>query len=183
MDKSHLKDLWWEMTLRGIVALLFGAAAIFWPHLTLATLVLLFSIFILISGILELLSGLTSMGKGTRWYLRVVIGILELGVGVYLVRHQAVAFNTFILLVGFILILRGVIEAVASLLDESLTVAQKTINFIMGLVAFVVGIVILQEPQKNGVAFVWVLGIFAFVTGILDIAMAVDIKHITEGKK
>jgi uncharacterized membrane protein HdeD (DUF308 family) len=183
MDKYHLKELWWGLALRGIVALLFGVAAVFWPALTLVTLVVLFSAFILVTGVIELFNGISSMGKGSRWYLRILIGILELGVGIYLVRHHAVTFNTFILLAGFILIIRGIIEAVSTLLDEGLNISQKTINFIIGIVAFVAGIIVLAQPQKNGVAFVWILGVFALVTGVLNVALAVDIKNLLDNAK
>lgn len=180
MDKSHLKDLWWGTALRGIVTLLFGIAAVFWPGLTLVTLVYLFSAYILVSGIFELIAGIGSAGKATRWYLRIVMGILELGVGIYLIRHIGVAFNTFILLIGFILIIRGIIDGVSAFIDDTLTAVEKTITFVVGVVALVAGIVILGQPAKNGVAFVWILGVFALVAGTLNIALAIDMKHVVD---
>ncbi len=57
-EKRALETNWWGLTIRGIAAILFGIAAVFWPHLTLTTLVILFSAWVLIDGIVRIVSGL-----------------------------------------------------------------------------------------------------------------------------
>src|SRR4030095_6553847 len=112
-DEYYLNNAWWVLTVRGVAAILFGLAAIFWPELTLVTLVYLFSAFILIYGIVDIIQGLASIGRGgVGWILTLLLGFLEIGVGVYLLRHTLVAFSTFILLIGFTLIVRGIMEVI-----------------------------------------------------------------------
>lgn len=58
MDEATLKDMWGALALRGMAAILFGLAAVFWPGLTLVTLVYLFGGYIVASGLVNLVVGL-----------------------------------------------------------------------------------------------------------------------------
>lgn len=61
MDESSLKDMWGALAVRGMAAIAFGIAAVFWPQITLVTLVYLFGAYILVSGIVNLIVGLTNL--------------------------------------------------------------------------------------------------------------------------
>lgn len=180
MDQEFMKNYWWMLLIRGIVALLFGFAAIFWPGLTLLTLIYLISIFLLVSGLVDIVVGIASVGKGTRWFLTLLMGLLQLGFGVYFVRHLGVTVATFILLAGFILILRGVLEVVAAFLEEA-TATEKTMMIIGGVIAVLAGVIILMQPATT-IAFVWILGLYALITGPLWIATALDVKAAVKTK-
>ena len=171
MDENTMKGL---RISEGIVALLFGIAAVFWPQLTLVTLLYLFATFILVSGVINLINGIFTGGRGFgSWFLRVLLSILEIGVGVYLLRHPHVTFATFILLIGFALIFRGVFEIVMALMDN-LSSGHRFLLFIVGALSVVVGIIVLFQPVASGVAFVWLLGLYALISGPIIIAVALD---------
>ena len=158
----------------GILLTLFGIAAVFWPGITLVTLLYLFAAFLLASGIINLLVGIFSIGKGgSHWLLKSVLGLVQLGAGVYLFRHPHVTFATFILIIGFTLIVRGVIDVVLSFTGET-TATNKTMLAIAGILSAIVGIIVLFQPAASGVAFVWLLGLFALISGPITIAAAVD---------
>ena len=106
----------------------------------------------------------------------VVLGVLEIGVGVYLLRHPLVSFTTLILLIAFALIIRGVIDIVAGLFEGG-SAMRRTVMVIGGLLAGIAGVVLLFQPASGGVAFVWILGLYALLTGPMLIALALDIKN------
>ncbi len=169
-----------SLVLRGVLALLFGVAAVFWPGLTLVTLVYLFSAFILINGVMDLVFGLTrfvatDQSMLTRM-LTLLFGVAQVGVGVYLLRHPSVSFATFILLVGFTLLVRGVFEVVDGLFEDGSSM-YRTVMIIGGLMAAIAGVLVLFQPEKSGVAFVWILGVYALITGPLLIALAMDVNR------
>jgi hypothetical protein len=56
-----ISKYWWVFTLRGLIAIAFGLAALLWPALTLGVMVLLFGLFALFEGGLTIV---TSFGKG-----------------------------------------------------------------------------------------------------------------------
>jgi len=173
------KRLSTALALRGIVAMLFGIAAVFWPGITLVTLVYLFSAFILASGLVTLIMGLVDASRERNsvlsLVLTVILGVVEIGVGVYLIRHIGVAFATLILLIGFVLVLRGLIEVFTGLFEDNTSSMYRTANVFVGALAVIAGVILLFQPETSGVAFVWILGLYALLSGPLMIALALDI--------
>lgn len=169
-----------SLVVRGILAIIFGVAAIFWPGLTLVTLVYLFSAFILVNGIMDLIFGVDRLISGAQavWtrILMLLVAVLQIGVGVYLLRHPGVSFATLILLIGFTFIVRGVFEIVSGLFEKASS-SYKVLTILGGILAFVAGIVVLFQPVTSGVVFVWILGVYALITGPLMIALAMDVKR------
>ena len=167
------------LALRGIVAILFGLAAVFWPGITLVTLVYLFSAFVLASGLVTLVTGLVDASQEKNSVLSqvlpLVIGVVEIGVGIYLLRHIDVAFDTLILLIGFVLILRGLVEAFGGLFEDAVSNMYRTASVLIGAIAVVAGVILLFQPESSGIAFVWILGLYALLTGPLMVALALDI--------
>ena len=167
---------WWALTVRGIAAIVFGAVAVFWPKETLVTLVYLVSAFVLVSGVVSIVESVMAVGQKRAWVLTMLLGLLQVAVGLYLVRHPGVTFATFILVAGITFIARGVLEVVAGLADDSVTATGRTLTVIAGVFAFLVGVLLLFQPVASGVAFVWILGLYALVTGPLMIALSLDVK-------
>lgn len=180
MDATGLKVMWESLVLRGVAGILFGIAAVFWPGITLVTLVYIFSIYILISGIIEIVESIRAISRGGSWIWKLLLGFAEIGVGIYLVRHPNVSFATLILLIGLVLIARGVFEVVLAMLEDY-SATEKTLMIIGGVLAVIVGIAVLLQPVAGGVAFVWVLGLYALLTGPMWIALGIDAKHVVEG--
>jgi len=48
------------------------------------------------------------------------------------------------------------------------------------LVSLIAGIVVLRQPVAGGIAFVWVLGLYALISGPLMIALASEARRELE---
>jgi uncharacterized membrane protein HdeD (DUF308 family) len=179
-SKQDLNVYWWALTVRGIAAILFGIAAVFWPGLTLVTLVYLISAFVLVSGIVNVIESVVSIGKHRSWALTLLLGLAQVAVGLYLVRHPQVTFSVFILVAGLLLIATGVVEVVAALARDTGTATSRMLTVLAGIATFVIGIILLFQPAASGVAFVWLLGLYALVTGPIMIALSLDVKRALE---
>lgn len=183
MDEVTLREMWGALALRGMVAILFGLAAVFWPGLTIVTLVYLFGAYVVSSGLVNIVTGLTNLnGAGVSFWGRILLLILgagELGVGVYLLRHPHVSFATLILLIGLTLIVRGLFDLFAGIFGEG-SITYRVTMIVGGLVAGVAGVVLLLQPASGGVAFVWLLGLYALIIGPLLVALAFDAKHAAD---
>jgi len=180
IDELHENenDLWWLLLLQGIAAIFFGIVAVFWPGLTLVTLVYLFSAFVLAWGIVEVIRGFLSIRRSETWWLTLLFGLIGLGVGIYLVRHPKVSFTALILIIGLVLIGRGLLDITSAFLTRH-GAAQRTLTLIIGAAALIAGIVLLFQPEAGGAAFVWVLGLYALVFGALTTAIAIEAKDLT----
>lgn len=175
---SILNHYWWLGLFQGILAVFFGITAIFWPGLTLVALVYLFSAFVLAWGIIEIINGFLQIGHRSSWVLTLLFGILGLAAGIYLVRHPGVSFTALIIVIGLLLIARGILDIVGIFLDKK-SGGHKALMGIVGVAALAAGIIILFQPVSGGVAFVWVLGLYALVYGALTIALAVQMHQLT----
>lgn len=179
MDVYNLKEMWGALVFRGVVAILFGIAAVFWPGLTLVTLVYLFGGYILATGLINMVVGLTNFNDvGSFWgrLFLMIVGLVELGAGVYLLRHPLVSFATLILVIGLTFIVRGVFELFAGIFGAG-SALYKTVLVLGGALAVVVGVLMLMQPAASGVAFVWLLGLYALITGTMLVALAFEAKN------
>lgn len=167
---SITKGNWWTLVLGGVATLLFGIAAVFWPGLTLLVLLYLFSAYVLITGMVYVLAGLGSASQSDSWFLPIILGAFQIGVGVYLLQHTTLKFSTFVVLIGFTLIATGVFEAVNVYYTAKASAKSQAISYLSSLGALVAGIVILFAKQPHGVSFVWILGVYAIVVGTIHLA-------------
>jgi uncharacterized membrane protein HdeD (DUF308 family) len=172
-----VNELWWIGVLESALALFFGVSAIFWPGLTLVTLVYLFSGFVLGIGVIELIAGLMSIKRRSTWWVTALIGGVGVGLGVYLVRNPNVSFEVFVILIGLFLIARGILDIMRVFVDRMSGVI-KTLSAVVGIAAIIAGIFVLSQPVAGGVAFVWVLGLYAIIWGTLGMAISVELRAL-----
>lgn len=173
---KNISEFWWLWVVQAIVSVLFGIVATFWPGLTLVTLVYLLAPFVMVIGLSEIVRSLMTIKYRDTWWMSLLIGFLTLGVGIYLARHPGISFATFILVVGITYIAWGVMDIARAFLDHVFT-PHRTLSFISGFAGIAAGIIILLQPVAGGVAFVWVLGLFALVQGTVALVMSVDHHH------
>jgi len=67
---------WWVLLLRGLGAIALGALIIWWPGVTLLTLVILWGIFALVDGIAGIMLGIRGEADGTMWWTMMLLGVL-----------------------------------------------------------------------------------------------------------
>ncbi len=179
MNANALQPMWESLVLRGMAGILFGLAAVFWPALTVVVLVYIFSIYVLVNGMIDIVQGVMSLFSKRPWLLTLLLGIGGVGVGLFLIRRPAISIATFVLIVGLALIVRGVFEFVMALTEQP-SATYKTLMIIGSALSVIVGVAILLHPLEGGLAFVWLLGLYALITGPIWIALGVDTKRVLE---
>jgi len=158
----------------GVLAILAGIAMLFWPGLTLVFLIVIFGIYILVWGIIELIRSLLSIGKNGTWWLELIFSVLLIGLGVFLLRNTLITLALVILLVGFTFIVRGIIDLLMAFFSQDRQVKEdRTFLIISGIIGLVAGVITLSQPIASGIAFVWIVGLYAVLSGSLLVARAV----------
>jgi uncharacterized membrane protein HdeD (DUF308 family) len=170
--KSLSKEFKDALMFQGLLTVAFGVTAIFWPGLTTMVLLYLVGAYLLVSGIVHVGLGVSGINSQSWWTLTVLLGAVELGFGVYLLRHPLVVFSTFVTLIGFALLIRGLIELVSVIFEGSGDETSDRVSMISGFLAVVAGIVVLYQTKSSGVTFVWILGVYAIVVGAAQLALA-----------
>jgi uncharacterized membrane protein HdeD (DUF308 family) len=155
--------------LRAVALLLLGVVALAWPGLTLAVLSAAFAAYLLFAGVANLVSGVTSLATTRMWFLDIVVGVVEVGVAAYALKHDLSA-ATLILVVGFFLLGRGILEVIAAF--DSADLQHRNLALFVGALSIVAGFAILRHDASGGVAFAWVLGVYALVAGAVNVSVA-----------
>ncbi len=158
---------WWELAIVGVVAILFGLVAIFWPGLTLFTLVFLFGAFALVTGVVKLVAMFRAMGAHQTWWTHLVLALLNLGAGIVAFAYTGMTTLVLLYIIAFWAIAIGVIEIIAAFSTGEFLLA------VAGVIALLFGFVLLGNPIAGALAYVTVIGIFAIVRGVMLIVQAV----------
>ena len=165
--------LWGLVVTEGVLAILAGVALLFWPAATAVLLVTLFGLFVLIWGIVGSVRSLISAGRMNGWWVQLIISVLLVALGVYLLRNVDIALATFILLIGFTFIVRGLYDILMALFSKEPDVAgNRSLLVVLGLLGLVAGAVTLVQPVASGLAFIWVAGVYALIFGVFTLAFA-----------
>lgn len=160
---------------QGLVTLLFGVVALFFPGLTLVNLLLLFAVYLVVVGVVELVHGLRDMGKSSTYWFPLLVGVVMLGAGVYLVRNPDLVLSTFLAFAGALVLLKGVADLFVSAFLSG-DGEHRTLWVISGVVGVVAGLLLWRYPVAGVVDFVWVLGLYALVVGSVTLALGSKLK-------
>jgi uncharacterized membrane protein HdeD (DUF308 family) len=166
------KQLWGLAISQGVLAILFGIVALFWPGLTVALLIVLFGIFILVWGITGIIASLTSIGKEKFWWMELIFSVLALGLAVYMLRNPDVTAGIFVFFIGITFLVRGVVDVLEGLFDGNRDGGNRVFHVIAGVIGVIAGIVTLAYPVSAGLAVVWVIGLYAVLYGSLVVAFS-----------
>lgn len=182
MDKELAKEMgvmaqtpWWMIVLRGVAALLFGIAVILWPGIALATLLVLFSLYVLISGVIDIISSIGTMRENSSWWLTMLLGFVQIAAGVYIAQRPGATLAIAILVIGFMFVIRGILEFIMAF---DLNGSARAFFIIIGILTAAAGVYILRNPVEGGLAFTWVLGVYGLIVGPISIALGLQVKQL-----
>ncbi len=169
---STAKQLWGLGIAFGVVSILFGILALFWPGLTVSLFILMFGIFVLVWGVIGIIVSISSTGTDKFWWLELIFSILAIGLAVYLLRNPVEAAKIWIFFVGLTFLGRGVVDILEGLFDSNRTGGNRVLAVILGGLGIVAGIITLTYPVSAGLVVIWIIGLYALLYGALLIAFS-----------
>lgn len=172
MSREELREatsLWWLPVSLGVLSLIAGGIVIAKPSNSLATLTVVVGIFVLIDGIAQMI---TSLFGGTQNRgLLALIGVLNLIVGVVLIRHPIGGITFVVVILGIWLIAIGAVRFVMAFETEG----HRAWRLFVAVVEVIAGIVIISSPKIGFATLALLVGLAFIVNGvslfILGIAM------------
>jgi len=166
------KQLWGLGIATGVIAILFGVLALFWPGLTVGLLIVLFGVFVLVWGIVGLIVSLSTISTDKFWWLELIFSLLAVGLAVYLLRNPVAAATIFVFFIGLTFLVRGVVDILEGLFDEKRNGGNRVLGIALGAIGIIAGVITLTYPVTAGLAVVWIIGLYAVLYGSLIIAFA-----------
>ena len=156
---------WWALALRGLVAILFGLAALLWPGLILAVLIVLFGAYALVDGILALIAAFRSSRHGVRRPLLFIEGLIGILFGIIALLWPGPAALALLYIIAFWAIMSGIARLVMAVMLRGVVEHEWSIA-LSGVLSVILGVVLLLLPGAGLLAYTWLVGLLALAVGI-----------------
>lgn len=175
---DQLVRRWWIVAARGVVGVLFGIAAFIAPERTLATLVSLFGLFALADGVFT-----AGAGLAVNWLSLFLEGIVGGAVGFLTLFFPASAQLWFGILIAAWAFTTGALEVAGAIgLRQVVRGSMVRGEWLLGLtgaLSLLLGVLVAIRPDAVTDLFNWTIGGYAIVSGVMLMALAVNIRHWT----
>jgi uncharacterized membrane protein HdeD (DUF308 family) len=176
VDKKH----WWQVAVRGLIALIFGIMLLAWPEVSLFIFAILFGAFAFVDGIFTLVAAVNyKAGAGRRTWL-FVRGILGIIVGIITFFWPAITMLALVILIGAWALVTGVMELNFAFRAVRETGA-KWLFAVSGILSIILGILLLVSPIAAAIAVIWVIGAYAVIAGIVLIVLGFRLRSSKVG--
>ena len=161
---SWLEANWKLSVMRGVLGIVFGIVAMVWPVETIVTLVVLWGIWALVDGISALAGAFRAEG-GLATTVLALTGVLALVVAFFAIFRPGMTGTALTWLLGIWLIVRGVIDAVATI--AGYLPGSKLLSFLGAGLSIVAGVIFVANPGGAAVAVAFWVGLIALLWGVV----------------
>lgn len=157
----------------GIASALLGVALLFWPNRTLAVAAIILGIYLLISGMVRIVTAIVELGLPGGWrVLGVLFGTLMVVGGVVILKNStlsgAMLTMLFTMVIGICWLLEGIMT-----LFECWNLPSSAWSVIYALLSIVAGFVALFDPFNSTVWLLIFVGAALIVIGIMAVIRAI----------
>ena len=166
--------IWWLLLFGGIISLVVGIVIMSWPTPTVIVVAVLFAIYLIISGLFEIVRSFASGLTGGTRALLLITGVLSVILGIFAIRSAADnAVDLLGIFVGIAFLFRGF----ASLFMGFDSKESRGWNIFFGIIMLVGGVVILVQPALSLTTLAWVVGIWLIMIGIYEIIASLVVRN------
>jgi uncharacterized membrane protein HdeD (DUF308 family) len=165
---------WWAVALRGTFSVLFGFIALAFPGVTMLSMVLVFSAYMIVDGALAIMAAVRAARRSERWGLLTFEGILDLAAGALAFLWPGLTVVAFVLLVAVWALASGALMTSAGL---RLKLEHGRWWLVLGgLASIVYGALLIIAPLVGAIVLTWWLGAYAIIFGALLLIFAFRLK-------
>jgi uncharacterized membrane protein HdeD (DUF308 family) len=166
---------WWAFLLRGILALVFGGVALFFPASAFMSLVLVFGAFSLVDGVFAIVAAFTSNAKSENWWWIILEGVFGILIGVLTIVQPAAMGNAWLILIAARALVTGILEIITAIRIRKLIEGELWL-ILGGLASVAFGILVMVYPASGAFAIGVLVGAYAILFGIMFIALALRLR-------
>jgi uncharacterized membrane protein HdeD (DUF308 family) len=168
------RGAWQAVLVIGVSAVALGVLTLAWPHATLAVIGVLFGLYLLISGILQLVAAFGTHADPALRVMAFISGAISILLGVFCFRGALESILLLAIWIGIAWMFRGISQLAAAASDPAMP--ARGWQIFAAVIGILAGIVVLSSPLTS----IWVLilftGIWLIVTGVVEIATALRIR-------
>jgi uncharacterized membrane protein HdeD (DUF308 family) len=167
---QRLTGKWWTFLVRGVLALALALFAFVAPGPTAGGLVLLLATYFVLSGALSLYAGISFNGVG-HWWALVLIGILQIALGLIMVAIPLAGALSLAYLCAVWAISTGIMEISSGIALRG-QAADEFWSILLGVLTLAFGFYVIVEPGIGILTLVFTVGFYALLAGGALFALA-----------
>jgi uncharacterized membrane protein HdeD (DUF308 family) len=168
---EQLTRHWWVLALRGVVAILFALIAFSRPGITLIALVWLWGAYAFIDGVFSAIAAVRAAERHQRWGLLLLEGICGIIAGVIAFAMTGITALVLVYVIAAWAIVTGIFEIAAAIRLRQMIEGEWLLG-LSGVLSVLLGVLIMARPGAGLLAWVWMIGAYALLVGIVLIALA-----------
>jgi len=176
-NQHLMQRYWWVLALRGLIAVLFGIAALLWPGLTILALVIIFGAYALVDGIMAVIVSLQERKVLHGWWVLLLEGIAGILIGIATFLWPGVTALVLLSLIAVWAIITGIFEVIAAFTGHG-TFTQEWAIGLAGILSILLGILLIARPGAGLLTIALFIGIYAIIFGVLLIIRAFQFRVV-----
>ncbi|MEV6167608.1 HdeD family acid-resistance protein [Streptomyces sp. NPDC051954] len=168
------RTAWQAVLLTGIASLVLGILILVWPGQSLHAAGILFGLYLLVSGVLQLASAFGTHRTTSLRVLAFISGALSILLGLFCFRGPMQSILLLALWIGIGWLIRGITQTLAAVHDASMP--ARGWQIFLGVLTFVAGVVLIVSPFESVAVLTLVGGWWLVVVGVVEIVTAIGIR-------
>ncbi|TPQ18843.1 HdeD family acid-resistance protein [Streptomyces sporangiiformans] len=169
------RSAWQAVLGAGIAALALGIVALAWPEATLLAAGVLFGLYLLFSGVLQLVSAFGTHATASLRVMAFISGSLSILLGLFCFRGAMRSILLLALWIGIGWLFRGVTQILAAASDPAMP--ARAWQILLGVISFFAGVVLVVSPFESIEVLTVVGGCWLLALGITEIITAVRMRE------
>lgn len=170
------RSAWQSILVTGLLSVVLGILILVWPGPTLVVAGVLFGIYLIVSGVFQLVA---AFGLHVSTWMRVlsfITAILSFILGFFCFRNEFQAIGLLALWIGITWIFRGTASLVAAMSEPAMPGSGRGWAILFGIVLIVGGGLLIIEPFASITTLVVVVGCWLIAIGIFEVVSAFQVK-------
>src|SRR6476661_11133450 len=178
-DQTHtmlqdVADHWGLAVVMGVLSILLGLLAMFYPGATIVTIAIFFAAWLFVSGFYEVITSFTRDGDTGARVLHAIIGVLSIIVGFALLRTPFQSVEVFIFVIGILFLVQGIMTFVADFARKQ----GRNWRLFSGILGVLAGIIILVYPITSAVTLAFIGGIWLVILGVTQVIAGFQLRRL-----
>lgn len=169
---------WWMSLLLGILYIIVALCLLFAPLGSYVALSVIFSISMLISGIIEIIFALSNRKTLSSWGWYVAGGVIDLILGIYLVAYPLLSMEVIPFIVAFWMMFRGFSATGYSMDLKRYGTREWGWYMAFGILAIICSLIILWQPAIGALYVVYMLAFIFLIIGFFRVMLSFELKKL-----
>jgi uncharacterized membrane protein HdeD (DUF308 family) len=174
-----LHQNWWLVLLQGVLSVVLGVLALAKPGVTLGALILLWGLFALLNGVIEVFHAIGAAAGHRSWGWQLAGGLVGILAGLAILRWPGLSALFVLYLVAFWAIMTGIVRLVAAIADHE-ALPHAWLVALAGVVSVLFGIAMFAWPGVGLLTLIYLVGFYAIVYGVITCVMAFRLHSLPE---